>query len=159
MSTGLPESALRALATIARTGQSPALNSVHVDASGQLAVEAPAPPCTFTFQFDGVAFKAHLTGDPGSFRCKLAGMVGSIPYSAEDVDGRGTLLGLIRHAATLSSPRIGIGTQQSLWLMDERHCGEHASADAVFDVVVQMLARMRPYIHLFRRTDHRSTAY
>ena len=151
MSTGLPDSALRALATIARTGRSPALNSLRVDPSGQLAVDAPAPPSTFTFQFDGVTFKAQLSGGDSGFRCKLAGMMGAIPYSAEDSNGRSALLSLIRHAATLPCPRIGIGTQQSLWLMDECDGDEHASAVAVFDVVVRMLARMRPYIHLFRQ--------
>ena len=150
MSASLPDSALRALAMIAQSGQPLMLNSVKLNDDGALALHSPAPPTSMTFQFDGLDFRSTLNATPETFHCSVAGLLGTIPFSAESAYQRQSLMHSVRLCTDLVSPRIVVGTQQSLWITDARRCDEQPTQVAVLDTMVQMLARMRPFIHCLR---------
>jgi hypothetical protein len=126
------------------------VRSVTVNDDGKLAIESPAPPSRFHFNYHGTTFTVRLTPRNGGFRLQLGGVLGHIPFTAEGREFRASALEIVRATEDLKSVKFVIAHGQQVGMITDIMIEEQTLPEAVLHEIAIILHQARPFMMLMR---------
>lgn len=126
------------------------VRSVSVGSDGQLAVETPAPPSRFRFTFHGAVFHVRLAPLASGFRLQISATLGHIPFTAEGVMLRNSVLEALRATDTLERIEFVVAHGQQVVLIANADVMEPSLPEAVLHETSIILHQARPYMTLLQ---------
>jgi hypothetical protein len=139
---------LKALAVMATHNKRFEMNSVSVDAEGDIVVATPPPPAFYRFVFDGLKFAVALTPQDDASLCRVSAPVGPLPFTAENAEARLAVLTILRSARQLHYTRFTIAAHQMIMVTADLHVDNPQTPEAVMLETVRFLHEARPFLRL-----------
>lgn len=113
----IKESALSDL--VGSDGTISPLQALAISGAQSFDVESDAGPLAFSFDYDGILFKANLERLDDDWRLQVTGDCGPVPYSIESQDLRRALLAVVDQTDPLSGGVLTVQPDQRMRLHGE----------------------------------------
>lgn len=137
------------IAQLAETAFPLEVNSLFVDASGQLnRIDPRERPFKFTFASLGLRFDAATRVRQSKLWLMLTAKAGPLPYSAESLERRRDALAIIRASRGLPHGKLGLSQDRQIEVSGEIPLDDPLTPVQVVSAAAQLVLEIKPYVAL-----------
>ncbi len=117
---------------------------------GDLFFRNIAPPSRSNvhFQVDGVPFNASHSDNKDGIKLTIWATFGPLPFSAESVEKRRTLIAVMDSTRHLKAVKFGVDERNMMMAKAEFQVSDIEPPDFIFVSLIRFIQEARPYIRL-----------
>ncbi|HAU29338.1 MAG TPA: hypothetical protein DCW68_04405 [Rhodospirillaceae bacterium] len=145
--------ALRALAITGTEDPFLCLNNLEVNTDGVMQISASPRPSKCQFHFGNTLYNISISPDTPGCAYNLWAVLGTLPYTAENLQARQNLLAILRGSRKSSNDiKLAITPQQQIVLLANRHFDHHLSVQDFLTETMCIFLQTRSMLSLLH--DH-----